>query len=78
MGVPSHEQQLLFQGQSLQDKDRLDQKGIKENELIYLVHLPPRPKPAQNPPMQGGMSIADMVKKFDQQRKIGNFVERRV
>ena len=78
MGVPSDQQQLMFQGQVLQDKDTLDGKGIKENELIYLLHLPPKPKPVQNQQPQGGMSIADLVKNFDKQKKIGNFNERRV
>ena len=58
----------MFQGKILQDKDKLDEKGVKENELIYLVHLPPKPKPVQNQP-QGGMSIADMIKNFDKQKK---------
>ena len=64
MGVPADRQQLLFNGQPLQDKDRLNQKGVKEDDLIFLTLVAPKPKPTV-----GGMSIADMIKNFDKTKK---------
>ena len=65
IGVPADRQQLFFNSQPLQDKDRLNQKGVGENDLIFMtvVAQQPKPKPA------GGVSIADMIKNFDKAKK---------
>lgn len=65
MGVPADRQQLLFNGIPMNDKDRLNQKGVGENDLIYLNVIAPKPKNT------GGMSIADMIKNFDKSKREG-------
>ena len=64
MSVPADRQRLLFNGQPLQDKDFFNQKGVKENDLIFLMLVTPKPKPAVV-----GMGIADMIKNFDKTKK---------
>lgn len=67
--MPSNRIGILFQGKPLQDKDRLNQCGITEGELLYMTMLPP---PVQNHQGQGGLNIADMIKNFDRNRKNSN------
>lgn len=66
MGVPSNRQQILYQGKLLNDKDKLDQKGIHDGQLLYLTVVAPKPVPQQQG--GGGMSIADMIKNFDKSK----------
>ena len=55
----------MYNGVPLKDKDRLNQKGVKENDLLFISLVAPKPKPS------GGMSIADMIKNFDKTKKEG-------
>lgn len=80
-GVPSNRLALYFQGKPLQDKDRLNQSGVAEGELLYLTILPQQQQqvPRQQQPGQS-FNIADMIKNFDKARKQSGdgFVEKRV
>jgi hypothetical protein len=57
---------LYFQGVPLQDKDKLNQKGIKEGELLYMTVIT---APIQQTQPKPKINIADMIKNFDKNRK---------
>ena len=70
MGVPFNRQQLMFQGVVLNDKDKLNEKGVKEGELLYLVLAPiQQPKPPQQQQPKPTMNLADMIRNFDKKKK---------
>lgn len=66
--MPSTRLGILYQGKPLQDKDRLNQKGIVDGDLLYMMLLPvPFQQQQQQPKPQ--VNIADMIKNFDKNKR---------
>lgn len=59
---------IYYQGNPLQDKDKLNAKGIGEGDLLYMTLVPLAYQQQQQQP-KPQVNIADMIKNFDKNRK---------
>jgi hypothetical protein len=50
--IPSKQQQLMFEGRPLGDKQRLTDAGVKDNDML-LLDIMAAPRPAANRPAAG-------------------------
>lgn len=66
--IPSEKIILMFEGKQLEDRQTLDQIGVKENDML-LIGMKKAAQIAQNNEGKPKLGIAAMIKKFDQGAK---------